>query len=155
MILAHLNWFPGRMKKLFVFLSAPKQFYRKLGLPFNEQVVPGICWGFPSASSNKTSSDSGMHNSNSNESPLPENEGDLVEIVYGREVDKLYGHNQEICSLALSPNGKFMASSAKSHLLADAHRLWSLDSSNNIDTRKWLPTLSSWLTLWPYLWLLP
>ena len=66
-----------------------------------------------------------------------ENEGDLVRNSLWPEMDKLYGHNQEISSLALSPSRRFLASAAKSHLAADAAlRIWTREEDN--ERAKWI-----------------
>ena len=120
----------GADEKVIRVFQAPKQFYRKLGLSFNEQIVPESAELPALGLSNKTGAVPGIPGPD-----MPENEGELVRNSLWPEVDKLYGHNQEICSLVLSSNGKFMASSAKSHLAADAAlRLWKRVEG------QWLPT---------------
>lgn len=121
----------GADEKVIRVFQAPKQFYRKLRMAFDEELVPESAELPALGLSNKTGTGTAAAKLD-----VPENEGDLVRNSLWPEVDKLYGHNQEICSLSLSADGKFMASSAKSHLAADAAlRLWKREEGG-----KWLPT---------------
>ena len=134
----------GADEKVLRVFHAPKQFYRKLGIEIDELVpesaeLPALGLSNKTQTQTQTASVEGQASTDqvSNVAPAPENEGDLVRNSLWPEIDKLYGHNQEISALALSPSRKFMASSAKSHLVADAAlRLWS--RGDTFDS-KWLP----------------
>jgi elongator complex protein 2 len=117
----------GADEKVLRVFQAPQQFYRKLGMQFDESIpqsaeLPAL--GLSNKASNENTS-----------SASSENEGDLVRDSLWPEIDKLYGHNQEISSVAVCPSGNFLASAAKSHLAADAAlRIWKRSES------KWLPS---------------
>jgi elongator complex protein 2 len=145
----------GADEKVLRVFTAPKQFYRKLNMEIDE-LVPESAELPALGLSNKTSTNSAINDVNPNKSvnntdgdqknhaqsltdstasAFPENEGDLVRNSLWPETDKLYGHNQEISAIALSPDHKYMASAAKSHLAADAAlRIWSRSADG-----KWLP----------------
>lgn len=125
----------GADEKVLRVFQAPKQFYAKLNLMFDE-LVPESAQLPALGLSNKTNDT--VDSSNAVDSTLTQSNtnGDLVRNSLWPEIDKLYGHNQEISALALSPNRKFMASAAKSHLAADAAlRLWTCCEKEG----KWLP----------------
>lgn len=122
----------GADEKVLRVFNAPKQFYHKLNLEIDE-LVPESAELPALGLSNKVSTN--VAGNDTETSSVPENEGDLVRNSLWPETDKLYGHNQEISALALSPDHKHLASAAKSHLAADAAlRLW-----NRSTEGKWLP----------------
>lgn len=124
----------GADEKVIRTFQAPKQFYLKLGMNFDESVPESA--ELPALGlSNKIQTQTNSEGQDCAAAPPSENEGDLVRNSLWPETDKLYGHNQEISALTLSSNGQFLATSAKSHLAADAAlRLWKRE---NFDS-KWI-----------------
>lgn len=124
----------GADEKVLRIFQAPKQFYLKLGMPYDESVPDSA--ELPALGlSNKTVESAAQQQAQAQQnSSLPESEGDLVRNSLWPETDKLYGHNQEISSLALSSDRRYLATAAKSHLAADAAlRIWTRES----DDAKW------------------
>ena len=121
----------GADEKIIRVFNAPRQFYNKLGLEIDESVPHSAQLPALGLSNKQIELSEGeSENYYLNSSKTPENEGELVRNSLWPEVDKLYGHNQEISTLSLSPDRKFMASSAKSHLAADsALRLWQRENN--------------------------